>query len=809
MACTRFDGTYQQNGLVVGHIRDGVVSWVDGPSVRLEDPSGQDFTVRLPGYPDLKGHLDISSCSLVWSDGDVWRQESEAEEDAQSSSDESYVLEPLGKKSKRAPQDRWTASVGQGGAGTSGAGGITIYKSKSEYQRQPLACSTLLPNRMDAFPNINLDLAIAHTMASKPNDGFRHSMTDWGEYCVRIMHSGTVKPIMLIELNHVDQFNMMDLELCIDLGWACAIMSERRGRYAFSDGQMQCCVAQGAGPHFCPGGNPNPTPHFGITEYDASMFVGYRGFITAQRQLALGSINAGHGAMVGGGNAFALNCTVRMAANQCTFSFGNVSRGMVPGMMLCKTIGSTLIHSPMMDFYLTDNTFSAAGALNGNFVSAVVGGPPLNVKSRALEYAYDFSSEYCKLGAPSILYPTDWTVFADEIRGITLSGRAGQTFVSLTFKAKSKMLNLDEEANSALASLYGQGKGKGKGKGKKGKKGKRRPLALDALAAKAGVVHGLGVQGGILTWAKFISDGCWGSMESKAPVIPAKGGPCKYIDEETKSKHSKVYDVAAEQFKVWRGKTDESGVRQLDVATIAEVAALCLWRERAWATSAKTKEAVPPEQLEESDPRKASNMGAMPLIEVDHGTGMDVIFQDPQDLFAGNTNLWWQFIAMDSSRMAVSTLIAVLLGCLAKPGVQLTLNGEEVADFGICRGKFKGTAKPLCIVDVKLASKFFMPPVTPKHDWVFVRTVSGAETVIDLAAAEYGDFTMSPNVKVPLVMKPAAEYTTNYVEESRDWDPINLYREAFQDMLKESSSGSIQDFMFVSGKACAYLNLLS
>lgn len=50
--------------------------------------------------------------------------------------------------------------------------------------------------------------------------------------------------------------------------------------------------------------------------------------------------SAVHGFVVGGGVALMLNTVLRLASVTSTFSFGNLSRGMVPGMFLSHTLQS-------------------------------------------------------------------------------------------------------------------------------------------------------------------------------------------------------------------------------------------------------------------------------------------------------------------------------------------------------------------------------------------------------------------------------------------------------------------------------------
>ena len=45
-----------------------------------------------------------------------------------------------------------------------------------------------------------------------------------------------------------------------------------------------------------------------------------------------------HGSLVGGGVAYALQTTCRVAASDTSLAFGNLSRAHVPGMLLSRTL---------------------------------------------------------------------------------------------------------------------------------------------------------------------------------------------------------------------------------------------------------------------------------------------------------------------------------------------------------------------------------------------------------------------------------------------------------------------------------------
>lgn len=95
----------------------------------------------------------------------------------------------------------------------------------------------------------------------------------------------------------------------------------------------------GAGLHFCPGGYVQTNQRNVTLSSIATVatYVLYRCFV-CMRSLQIHRIGALHGVVVGGGVALALHTHVRLGAAASTLSFGNLSRGAVPGMLLSVTL---------------------------------------------------------------------------------------------------------------------------------------------------------------------------------------------------------------------------------------------------------------------------------------------------------------------------------------------------------------------------------------------------------------------------------------------------------------------------------------
>jgi enoyl-CoA hydratase/carnithine racemase len=75
--------------------------------------------------------------------------------------------------------------------------------------------------------------------------------------------------------------------------------------------------------------------------------------------------------VLGGGVALMLNVDMHVSSIMSTFSFGNLSRGMVPGMMLSQTLLSQVGTALSSDLYLADSVASAREALDLRLVHEV------------------------------------------------------------------------------------------------------------------------------------------------------------------------------------------------------------------------------------------------------------------------------------------------------------------------------------------------------------------------------------------------------------------------------------------------------
>ncbi|CAJ1339539.1 unnamed protein product [Effrenium voratum] len=195
---------------------------------------------------------------------------------------------------------------------------------------------------------------------------------------------------------------------------------------------------QGSGPHFCPGGNPhNP----GAALFQATP---YAMFLAVLRLKGLGLVAALHGFVLGGGLAMAMLAELRAIDRSASVCLGNLSRGMVPCMLLSLLLpGIGLLQA--MDLYLTDDVLPAAAwqELSLDFVAD----GPHQAKAMALQLA---RRRACGQGQGLGRLGSDCERFSREAAALQLSLRCERPFAPSPASA-APALAASTQAAPALA----------------------------------------------------------------------------------------------------------------------------------------------------------------------------------------------------------------------------------------------------------------------------------------------------------------------------------------------------------------------
>ena len=96
----------------------------------------------------------------------------------------------------------------------------------------------------------------------------------------------------------------------------------------------------------------------------------YRAFVGV-RDIGVPVVACVHGKVVGGGLAAMLNADYRIAHAGANFNYGNLPRGVCPGLLLSHNLGMTVGHRAATDLYMNDVTCTAAEAREMGLVNEV------------------------------------------------------------------------------------------------------------------------------------------------------------------------------------------------------------------------------------------------------------------------------------------------------------------------------------------------------------------------------------------------------------------------------------------------------
>ncbi|MBN2238336.1 MAG: enoyl-CoA hydratase/isomerase family protein [Dehalococcoidales bacterium] len=180
--------------------------------------------------------------------------------------------------------------------------------------------------------------------------------------------------IAIITINNPDVYNALSPELLIELSDA---LIEYR-----DDPQLRACIITGAGEKaFCTGMDLKSVQPDGKGNPDA------RPENTLVRGLELWKplIAAVNGYALGGGFEVALACDIRIASENASFGFPEVTLGIIPGWGGTQRLTRLIPFGIASEMILTGKRISALEALELNMVNKVV--PQENLMTEALKLA--------------------------------------------------------------------------------------------------------------------------------------------------------------------------------------------------------------------------------------------------------------------------------------------------------------------------------------------------------------------------------------------------------------------------------------
>ncbi|MEM7446462.1 MAG: SDR family oxidoreductase, partial [Pseudomonadota bacterium] len=170
---------------------------------------------------------------------------------------------------------------------------------------------------------------------------------------VRLMHQPS-SGVAIIELNDPDFSNAIDWAIGDDLAKAI--------RAAKKLDPLRSVVLQGSGEHFCVGVNPynfiRRTKQLPVLTAARVVHDIYHAFLSV-RDLGVPVVCALHGKVMGGGMAAALIGDYRIAAADALFNYGNLPRGVCPGMTMSESLARNVGQAWATELYMNDFTLSA------------------------------------------------------------------------------------------------------------------------------------------------------------------------------------------------------------------------------------------------------------------------------------------------------------------------------------------------------------------------------------------------------------------------------------------------------------------
>ena len=258
-----------------------------------------------------------------------------------------------------------------------------------------------------------------------------------GPPLVRLRHKPS-SGVLVVELNDPEHGNAIDSAIADDLGRAVDT--------ARTLPDVRCVVFQGTGPHFCVGVNPYTfiprTRQLPVLTAASVTRDIYRAFV-AIRELGVPVVCVVHGKVMGGGLAAMLNADARICTREATINYGNLPRGVCPGMLLSESLERLVGRRWANELYLNDYTVDADTALEIGLVNQLADDAAA-ARGAALEMAERIAG-YPPLGVRTTVAltraPVDEARLAAESIGMARCNIRGETFAG-AWKAPERRLTL-------------------------------------------------------------------------------------------------------------------------------------------------------------------------------------------------------------------------------------------------------------------------------------------------------------------------------------------------------------------------------
>ena len=258
-----------------------------------------------------------------------------------------------------------------------------------------------------------------------------------GQRLVRLLHNSS-SGVLVMELNDPEHGNAIDSAIANDLRRAVDTARTLAG--------VRCVVFQGAGPHFCVGVNPYTfiprTRQLPLLTAASVTRDIYRAF-AAIRELGAPVVCVVHGKVMGGGLAAMLHADYRVCAGDATINYGNLPRGVCPGMLLSESLERLVGKRWATELYLNDYTVAADTALEIGLVNQLADDAGA-ARTAALKIAERIAA-YSPLGVSTTIALTrpavDEARLAAESIGMARCNIQGESFAD-GWKAPERRLTL-------------------------------------------------------------------------------------------------------------------------------------------------------------------------------------------------------------------------------------------------------------------------------------------------------------------------------------------------------------------------------